>query len=220
MERRHDPARYIIALCLGGWLAFGGWERAVAQEHAAVPPKPAGVVRIGIAKPRITMGTDAVSNAADSVRLILAEYLQGPTIEVALLGARLPSQYAIEAAQADCDFVLTLSLAHERGGRMNPMLGRTLGNLAVHAPVPSGDVSSAIMTGAIYTAADFATSIRARDRMQLEYRLEVTGNPKPVLADKAKRRAKSDGEDLLTPLVEEAAEAVGAAVAANATPAR
>jgi len=212
--------RSIIVVALSAWLPLGGADRAAAEPNVAVPSKPAGVVRIGIVKPQVTMGSDDASNMADSVRVMLAEHLQGPTIEVALLGARLPSQYAIEAAQADCDFVLTLSLAHERGGRMNPMLGRTLGNLAVHAPVPSGDVSSAIMTGAIYTAADFATSIRARDRMQLEYRLEVTGNPKPVLADKAKRRAKSDGEDLLTPLVEEAAEAVGAAVAANATPAR
>ena len=213
--RRSDMIRCFIAGFVA-WLAIAAAGAATAQEPLAVAAKSAGVVRIGIVKPQVTMGSDDGSNAADSVRLILADYLQGPTIEVVLLGSRLASQYAIEAAQADCDFVLSVSLAHERG-RMNQMLGRTLGNLTVYAPIHSGDISSAVVTGAIYSAADFAASIRARDEMQLDFRLGAAGDPQPVLTEKVKRRAKSDGEDLLTPLVERAAEAVGAAVAAHQT---
>lgn len=181
------------------------------SASAQLPPKQAGVVRIGIVQPQLRMGSEASPDAADSVRRILAEYLQGPTIEVALLGARLASQYAIEAAQAECDFVLTVSVTHERG-RMNEVLGKALGSLATHAPVSSGGAGSAILTGVVYSAADFAASIKAKDQLQLDYLLAAVGAAQPVLQDTEKRRAKSDGEDLLTPLVEAAAEAVGAAV--------
>ena len=71
------------------WLAIAAAGAATAQEPLAVAAKSAGVVRIGIVKPQVTMGSDDGSNAADSVRLILADYLQGPTIEVVLLGSRL-----------------------------------------------------------------------------------------------------------------------------------
>src|SRR5690606_26138744 len=113
------------------------------------------------------------------------------------------------------DLVLSIALAHERG-RINQAFGRALDKLSVYAPRASGDLASVVVSEAIYTAADFAASIRARDQMQLDYRLEVVGGAEPVLADGVKRRAKSDGEDLLTPLVETVAEAVGAAVIAHA----
>jgi hypothetical protein len=192
---------------------------ATVSASAQLPPKQAGVVRIGIVQPQLRMGSDGSPDVADSVRRILAEYLQGPTIEVALLGARLASQYAIEAAQAECDFVLTLSVTHERG-RMNDMLGKALDTLAARAPVSSGDATSAILTGVVYSAADFAASTKAKDQLQLDYRLAVVGAAQPVLEDTEKRRAKSDGEDLLTPLVEAAAEAVGAAVTTQAAASR
>jgi hypothetical protein len=197
------------------FVVFGATVPATAQ----LPQKQAGVVRIGIVQPQVRMGSEASPDAADSVRRILAEYLQGPTIEVALLGARLASQYAIEAAQAECDFVLTLSVAHERG-RMNEMLGKALDTLASRAPVSSGDATSAILSGVVYSAADFAASTKAKDQLQLDYRLAVVGAAQPVLEDSEKRRAKSDGEDLLTPLVEAAAEAVGAAVTTQAAASR
>ena len=91
-----------------------------------LPEKQAGVVRIGIVKPKVQVGADDAPQAADAVRNILAEYLQGPTIEVALLSARLSSQYSVEAKQADCDYVLSSSLTHRRGSQ-DSGLGTTLG---------------------------------------------------------------------------------------------
>ncbi len=178
-----------------------------------LPAKQAGVIRIGIVKPKVQVGAEDAPQAADAVRNILAEYLQGPTIEVALLSARLSSQYTVEAKQADCDFVLSSSLTHRRGSQGSG-LGTTLGKLANYAPyVPGGNYAqSAIVTGVLQSAADFASSVKAKDVMQLDIRLEAVGDDKPLLEKSAKGRAKSDGEDLLTPLVENAAEAVGGAV--------
>jgi hypothetical protein len=205
--------RSTFAIALAILALVAGGREAAAQIDGELPAKPPGIVRIGIVKPQLQMGSEDSPDAAESVRLMVAEYLQGPTIEVALLGARLSSQYAIEAAQADCDFVLALSLTHQRG-RMNEALGRTLGNLASRTPIiPSSDVVSAVvLSGVLSSVADFAANIRARDQLELGYELGAVGTGQPVLQDSIKRRAKSDGEDLLTPLVEAVAEAVGVAV--------
>jgi hypothetical protein len=207
--------RSIFAAAVATLALLAGTSDAPAQDLGALPPKAPGVVRVGIAKPQVQMASEDAPDAADSVRLMLAEYLQGPTIEVALLGARLASQYTIEAGQADCDFVLALSITHQRG-RMNETLGRTLGNLASRTPI-SGDnvVSTVVLTGVLSTAADFAANVRARDQLELGYQLIAAGSGQSIVQDAAKRRAKSDGEDLLTPLVEAVAEAVGGVVTAR-----
>jgi hypothetical protein len=185
---------------------------AIAQD-GAVPPKAPGVVRIGLVKPKVQMGSADAAQAAETVRGILADYLSGPTIEVALLNARLPSQVAEEARQADCDFTLTSSLMHRRGGEGGGILGKALGNLGGSGYIPGGNaVQSMIVTGVVRTAADFASSIKAKDEMRLEFQLDSPGASKPALKQSTKARAAADGEDLLTPLVERAAEAVGAAV--------
>jgi hypothetical protein len=59
---------------------------------------------------------------------------------------------------------------------------------------------------------DYAYGSRSKDELTLKYRLESGSGA--VLAEKSeKQKAKSDGEDLLTPVVQRAAEAVAAAVA-------
>lgn len=211
MNRKDLPLFVVGALLL---LSLGVGTNA---QEGALPAKQAGVTRIGIVKPKVQVGADEAPQAADAVRNILADYLQGPTIEVALLSARLPSQYTVEARQAECDFIVSSSLTHRRGSR-DGGLGTTLGKLAGYAPyVPGGNYAqSAMVTGVLQTAADFAASVKAKDEMQLDYRLEAVGAEKPVLEKSARDRAKADGQDLLTPLVEAAAEAIGAAVTTNA----
>jgi hypothetical protein len=59
---------------------------------------------------------------------------------------------------------------------------------------------------------DYAYGSRSKDELTLKYRLESGSGA--VLAEKSeKRKAKSDGEDLLTPVVQRAAEVVAAAAA-------
>lgn len=206
-----NRTRVLVAWTAAGFLALPA---LACAQHGAPATKAPGVVRIGLVKPKVHMGTGESTQASDAVRNILAEYLSGPTIEVALLTSRLPSQIAEEARQADCDFTMTSTLQHRPGGQSGA-LGRALGTLAGHVPYAAagGDiVQSVVVSSVLGTAADFASNIKAKDEMRLEYRLEAVGQAKPLLAKTAKLRAKSDGEDLLTPLVENAAEAVGAAI--------
>jgi hypothetical protein len=184
---------------------------ALAQDSSPVTPDD--VIRIGIVQTKVQVGSTDAPQAAESVRSILAQYLRGPTIEVTLLSARLPSQYTLEAQQANCDYILATTLTHRRGS-FAATWAPTLARVAGAAPIiPGVDyLSAAVATGVLITAADFAASVKAKDQMQLEYELQAVDAMKPVFLKKDKRRAKADGEDLITPLAENAAEAVGAAI--------
>ena len=89
-----------------------------------------------------------------------------------------------------------------------------LGALSNYTPyVPGADYAkTAIATAVLQTAQDFAANIRASDDMQLEVKLHAVNSDRLMIDKSTKRKAKSDGEDLLTPLAESAAEAVGAAI--------
>lgn len=211
-HRTHAPNHRIARMALSALslctLLAGS---AVAQD--ASPATPAGVIRIGIVQTKVQVGSTDAPHAAESVRNILAQYLRGPTIEVTLLSARLQSQYTLEAQQANCDYILATTLTHRRGSlaaRWAPTLARIAGTAPI---IPGVDyVSAAVAAGVLITATDFAASVKAKDQMQLEYELLAVDAVKPLLQKKDKARAKADGEDLLTPLAERAAEAVGAAI--------
>ena len=54
-----------------------------------------------------------------------------------------------------------------------------------------------------------AVAVKAKDEITLDFRLvPAAGGPTPKAADTLKAKAKHDGEDVLTPLVERAAAAV------------
>jgi hypothetical protein len=57
-----------------------------------------------------------------------------------------------------------------------------------------------------------SSNVHAKDEMMLEYRLEAADRSAPMLTKSEKSKAKSDGEDLLTPMVEHAANAIANAV--------
>jgi hypothetical protein len=190
---------------------------SAATQAAGLPEKAADAIRIGIVQPRVHLaGKDAAKDAtkqAEAVRSILIDYLQGPTIEVVQLSARLPSQYAIEAQKADCNFILTTTLTHRRGSKGGG--GDFLNKLSGVTPYVPNSAKVEMATAVLNTAQDFASTVKARDDMQLDLKLDALGNPDAVLNKTLKKKAKSDGEDLLTPLVEGAAEAVGATVAGH-----
>lgn len=81
--------------------------------------------------------------------------------------------------------------------------------------LPGGGVGSAVARGAAVaasqTAAELAVSTKAKDEMRLEYRLAQTDGGPTFGPRTETAKAKVDGEDLLTPLVERVAEAVAAA---------
>ena len=161
-------------------------------------------------------GTDATS-ASNAVNELFKSYLTGPTLTVTPLTARLASQAREEARNANCKFVLFVTA---KGDRHKSALGQIAGQAAkeaawgaaVEASSATKRVASMGAVGAARAATDIAATTRAQDELELSYRLESESGT--VLKEgKSKQKAKSDGQDLLTPLIEHAAEEIAAVVA-------
>jgi outer membrane lipoprotein SlyB len=94
------------------------------------------------------------------------------------------------------------------------VLGDAAGAAAWHLPYGgSTATSTAVRTAAIAgtaAASTIASNTRAKDEMQIEYRL-TSGNGVALREGKDRAKASSDGEDLVTPLVERMAGVVAAA---------
>lgn len=180
--------------------------------NTSTPKKP-GVIRIGLILPKVQLTAGDAAQAAETLRKSFASHLNGPTVEVVALSAQVPAQALNEARQSQCDYILFASMNVKKGG--GSMFGRAIGNMAGAAAgqIPGGGSAttgaarSAAITG-VYTTAAIASTIKAKDEVSLEYKLDSVETSKTVLSNTAKAKAKSDGEDILTPLVETSAQTI------------
>lgn len=185
--------------------------------NSSTPRKP-GVIRIGIMLPKVQLTSGDTTQAAETLRKSFAGYLNAPAIEVLTLSAQLPAQALDEARQSQCDYILSASMNVKKGGG-GSMFGKAIGNIAGsaagHIPgggsATTGAARSAAITG-VYTTAAIASTIKAKDELSLEYKLDSVETSKTVLSNTAKAKAKSDGEDILTPIVETSARSIVATV--------
>jgi hypothetical protein len=167
------------------------------------------------------MASNTTNEALTAVRETFTSFLTGPSIAAKPLTARLPTQAREEAKAAGCQYVLFVTLKQERKQKGGGVLGRVASSAAqqtagsIVGPVGSTAArvaSNAIRSAAIEAASNLATSTKVEDQLELSYRLE-NGTGQVISEKGAKRKAKGDGEDLLTPLVEQASEQIAAAVA-------
>jgi hypothetical protein len=207
----------------------------VTAPKVAAPVAPVvSKVRIGIVPPQAQLGQgDAGTNVAEPVRQSLVSFLSGPAVDIVPLAARIPQQIEAEAAQANCAYVLYTSVTQKAAGKSLGGLLRMIAPVANMLPMAGGlgggGNGSMVAGMAAQTAAQVAAqsaqqdamsqmnhaqagSIKARDELALQYQLVRLGDPKPLLNNTLKAKAKADGEDLLSPLIEKAAEAVVNAV--------
>lgn len=189
---------------------------AAASLGAQDTKEPA---RICLAPPTAQMASGSTTDAANAVKESFTAYLTGPTLTIAPLAARLPSQAREEAKLSSCPYVLFTGLKHERK-QGSSMLGRMAGSaveataweLRGAAPAGAARVAANAAANAAATAArSVATNVKSKDEITLDYRLEA-GDGTIVVKSAGKAKAESDGQDLLTPLVERASEAIAAAV--------
>ena len=154
---------------------------------------------------------DATATAT-SLRDLLSTYLTGPKLRVVNVDARLPVQAIEEASEKQCAPVLVVTLTRKRhdGSGVGKALGRAAGSAAWYVPYGGGGAATAIRGAAIAGASvvsELASSTRAKDELTIDYRIA-----RPDAVNGASRRetlkAKTDGEDLVTPLVERVAESV------------
>jgi hypothetical protein len=194
----------------------------VAGIPAAAQSSPP-VTRICLAPASVEAASGAANSAVDATRESFTSFLTGPSLRTEPLKSRLASQVKEEARQADCPYLLLTTIKHVKkrsgGGLLRRMAAGAAQQGAWEAGAASGSTAGRIAGQAAYGAAgqaayDYAVTIRNKDELTLGYRLE-TADGKVLVEKRDKRKAEQDGEDLLTPLVESAAEAVAAAVAGS-----
>ena len=178
----------------------------------AVNPKRAGVIRLGVATVKtgnVAEGMNA-SELAQAVRNSLLEQLKGTNIEAVPIEAAGAAIQA-EAQQKECDYVVYANVSHKKGGGgFGSMLGNSASSIASGVGYGHG---TAAVVAANTTSVVVAQSIKAKDEMTLDVRLERPGSTTPSFAQQFKTKAKSAGEDIVTPLVQQASQAAIQAVA-------
>lgn len=192
---------------LGGMMAF--------SAPLAAQGEP---VRICLLPTAVEGGSNTAAGV-DAVRESFASFLSGPSLTSEPLRARLESQAREEARQAGCPFLLVtrMELVKKRSG------GSVLGQVAAgaarqgawEAASRSGGTAGRIAGSAAYgglntTVNRYVSTIRNKDELTLAWRLE-TADGTALVDEREKKSARSDGEDLLTPLVQRAAEQIVAA---------
>jgi hypothetical protein len=186
----------------------------VAAGQAPLGPKK-GLIRIGVVEPKAQMGQgNSGANVAEPIRAMIIQYLAGPSQEVVPIAAMIPSQIEAEAASKQCDYVLYAAIGQKAaaGG---------LGMLKMMAPMASmvpgvgmlaGGAAGAMTTvgvGAVMSGtASAASTVKAKSDVTFEYKLMAPGNTNPVVANTETVKAKENGEDVISPLIEHAATAI------------
>ena len=200
-----------------------------------------GKLIVGVALPRAQLGqgNGASADVAEPVRQALMSYLKGPMIEVIALEARIPQQIAAEADVKSCAFVLYTDVAQvPKGGGMKmfkklapiagvlPLLGGGgMGN--VGAQMAASAVAQTAMQVQMADAQEDAmanamaaingaqkSNVKAGDSLTLQYKLVKHGQEQPAKSDTISGKAKSNGEDVLSPMIEAVAVAVVGSVSA------
>jgi hypothetical protein len=188
----------------------------IASFAVAPHTNPNAPVCIAPASAQFVASNNAT--ASEAVSELFKSYLTGPTVSATSLTAKLASQAREEARRANCKFVLFVTVKQQRGrtgGALGQIAGRAAQEAAWGAAVEASSATKRVASmgavGAARAATDIATTTKTHDELELSYRLESeTGDV--LMEGKDKRKAKADGEDLLTPLVEHAAEEIAGIV--------
>lgn len=214
-----------------GMLGMGA-PQAVSTAVAvpqALGPKAPGKIRIGVASPeaQVGQGNNAGADYSTPIRNAVVALMSGPAVEIAALDSRIAIQLQAEAQQKQCDFILysSVELKHSSGGGFGKFM-KMAGPLASVAPMAGmgggmGGAVAAQAAGAAASAAamsaqqqamsqlsGFNGQIKSKDDVTVQYQLVPTGGSSPRLQNALKAKAKSDGEDVLTPLLQQAATTV------------
>ena len=216
-----------------GMMGPGQGQPAAANQVAApqvLGPKAPGKIRIGVAPPdaQVGQGNNAGADYSTPIRNAEVALMSGPAIEIAALDSHIAMQLQAEAQQKQCDYILFSSVAvkHGSGGgfgkfakfggmaaSMTPMGGMARGmGGAVAAQAAGMAASQMAQQQAMNQLAGFNGQIKSKDDVTVQYQLVATGQTSPLVQNSLKGKAKSDGEDVLTPLLQQAAtDVLGAA---------
>lgn len=186
---------------------------AKAPQATAAPlaPKKAGVIRIGVAGVKTGAVGEGISasDLAAAVQNSLMQYLKAPKVEVVAIDARLASAIDSEAREKECDFIASLTASYKKGGGgfgMFKSLAPVLGSVVPSAAASAG-TGGYIAGQAAVSAATVSTQVKNKDEITLNVRLDRTGGS-AFFEKSLKAKAKSNGDDIISQVVEQAAQGI------------
>ena len=173
-----------------------------------VGPKKAGMIRIGIVtvKPGAVAENMNAGNLAGAVQTTLTEKLKAPNVEAVPIQATVLNQIEAEARQKECDFLVYTTVTHKKGGGgFGSVFGSTAAQVAGNT-IGYGNTAAAIAANAATSAV--VADVKAKDEVTVDVRLEKPGAGYPAFSKQFKGKAKSAGEDIVTPPTTQAAQAL------------
>ena len=169
-------------------------------------------IRIGVASPDAQIGQGgSMSSVAEPIRTMMIQYLNGPGLDIVPMNAMLPMQIEAEAKEKACDYVLYSSVTHKKSGGMSFLKAASLASSLTPIGAMAGATRAATAaagTAAAAQAAAVSSAVKAKTEYTLTYKLLSAANSTPVLTNAISAKAKSDGEDVITPLMKQAATAI------------
>ena len=185
-----------------------------------------GKIRIGIAPPeaQVGQGTNTGGDYSTPIRNAEIALMSGPAVDVTPLDSHIAMQLQAEAQQKQCDYIMysSVSVKHNQGGAfskfakygglaasMTPMGAMAHGMGGAMAAEAAGMAASQMaQQQAMNQLAAFNGQIKSKDDVTVEYQLVAIGQTAPLLQNTLQGKAKSNGEDVLTPLLQQAATGV------------
>lgn len=203
---------------------------AAVAAPQVLGPKAPGKIRVGVAPPdaQLGQGNNAGADYSTPIRNVEVALMSGPAVEIAALDSHVSLQLQAEAQQKQCDYILYsgVLVKHSSGGgfgklmkigqtaaSFNPavMMTKSVGTMVAAQSAASAAQQMAaqqMQQQAISQLAGFNGQIKSKDDVTVQYQLVATGQTPPVVQNTLQGKAKSDGEDVLTPLLQQTANAV------------
>ena len=189
---------------------------APSKPVEAVGPKKAGVIRIGIVtvRPGAVAENMNAGNLAGAVQTTLTEKLKAPNVEAVPIQATVLNQIEAEARQKECDYLVYTTVTHKKGGGggFGSVFGSQAAQIAANT-VGYGSTAAAVAANAATSAV--ITDVKPKDELTVDVRLEKPGAGYPAFSKQFKGKAKSAGEDIVTPPTTQAAQALIEAASKN-----
>jgi len=177
------------------------------ETFGSTGQKRAGTVRIGLIVKTTSVG-EGVSTAdlSRAVEHSLGEYVKGTKVEIIPMEAKLAAAQVQEAKDMGCDYVLAATVAHKKGGGGFGGFGKMFSTVAPMAGY--GSVAGQVAASAVVTAVSLSGNMKSKDELTMDLKLQSTVDNSVAMAKQLKAKAKADGEDIISQIIEQAAQAL------------
>lgn len=171
---------------------------AQMPTDTSLPPKQPGVIRIGVVTPTADMGQGFEGiDSGEIVQSALVDKLKAEKIEAVPVSSGVLIQQ--EAKMKQCDYLLYVDIKRRKGGGgfFKKMI---LTNLACMG----GNAACAAASGA--GAATMSGRLKNNDEITLDYHADKIDGGSAVAPTMLKKKAEKDGDDVLSPMLDESAK--------------